>query len=55
MKASLLTLVLFGLATRVQAHVADLPAAQHAGEHAWLSLGLILLLALLLPLVRGRR
>jgi hypothetical protein len=55
MKASALTIVLFGLAAGVQAHVADLSPTQHAGDHSWLALGLIPLFAQTVSRVRGRR
>ncbi len=46
---------LMGLAASSQAHVADIPVAQHVAEHAWLALALIPLLAVAIPWVMRRR
>jgi hypothetical protein len=55
MKAFISSVALTSLTSGVQAHIADISSTQHAGEHAWLALLLVPPLALLLPLVRGRR
>ena len=46
--------LLTALGAGVQAHVADLPAGDHALEHAWLALALVPLFLLLPALLRRR-
>ncbi len=46
---------LMSLAASSQAHVADIPVAQHVVEHAWLVLALVPLLAAAIPWVMRRR
>lgn len=42
--------------TFVQAHLADVPAVEHAAEHAWLALlGLPAIAAIVMPMLRRKR
>ena len=53
MKTSAMIVPLFAMIGSANAHVADLPAVEHAAGHVWLALALVPLLALL-PLLRRR-